>query len=68
MKFCKDCKHFLPPVRYLPPLCQGPHVRLSVVTGERRMSLPEARYSGGQGLDPEQRPCGETEANHWEAK
>lgn len=45
----------------------GSHVPPSVVTGRRRMELPGARYSGGDGLLRAVEPCGESQARHWEA-
>lgn len=66
-KFCKDCKWFKYPSRYeaVQGWCTGPHVAVSIVTGERLMSLPGARYSGGDGLAFRAKPCRE-EGNHWE--
>jgi hypothetical protein len=66
MKFCKDCVHYVEPSGIYGPWCKGPHVPHSVVFGNRLMALPEARYSGGEGLDRSVAKCGELEANHFQ--
>jgi hypothetical protein len=66
MKLCKDCKWFLPAFARFTAQCTGPHVAMDVVYGKRVMRLPEARYSGGDGLESGAKPCGEQEAFHFE--
>jgi len=66
VKLCKDCRWFIRAVGPFPPYCSGPHVPTDVVYGKRRMQLPSARYSGGQGLASGRMPCGESAARHHE--
>lgn len=68
MKFCKDCVHYHDYKAGFRPWCSGPHIAIDIVSGERNMSLPEARYSGGHGLERGVQPCGESQANHYKEK
>jgi len=57
MKLCKDCVHFRRGPDLYPDYCVGPHIQRDIVYGTRRMNLPGARHSGGDGLERGATPC-----------